>query len=67
MGQVTSHQYSTFTLYEKDEFVNSSNKFIENIKCNYESVNKVNWMDGNILYIINKTQISSSHHFQPYN
>ena len=42
-------------------------KFIENIESNYESVDRVNWMDGNILYIIKKTQTSSSQQFQTYN
>jgi ubiquinone/menaquinone biosynthesis C-methylase UbiE len=47
-----NHHYSTFCLYNEDEFRKSLNQFIENLQHNFQDLNHITWHDENILYII---------------
>ena len=49
-----SNHYSTFALYDKDEFKKSSETFEQNIRDNFEDLENVQWQDENILLEISK-------------
>ena len=49
-----SNHYSTFALYEKDEFKKSSETFEQNIRDNFDDLDNIQWQDENILLEISK-------------
>ena len=49
-----SNHYSTFALYEKDEFEKSFETFEQNIKDNFNDLENIQWQDENILLEISK-------------
>ena len=49
-----SNHYSTFALYDKDEFKKSSETFEQNIRDNFEDLENIRWQDENILLEISK-------------
>ena len=49
-----SNHYSTFALYDKDEFKKSSEMFEQNIKDNFDDLDNIQWQDENILLEISK-------------
>ena len=54
LKQVRGHHYSTFCFYHEEEFKESLDQFIENIKENFQALNRITWYDENILYVIRK-------------
>jgi len=48
------NHYSTFALYDKDEFERSLEAFEQNIKNNFEDLENIQWQDENILLEIGK-------------
>lgn len=44
--------YSTFSLYEKDEFEEALIQFQQNIKQQFQNVNRIEWYDENILLLL---------------
>ncbi|MCH9657449.1 class I SAM-dependent methyltransferase [archaeon] len=49
-----SNHYSTFALYDKDEFKSSSETFEQNIRDNFDDLDDIRWQDENILLEIGK-------------
>ncbi|MBI2666280.1 class I SAM-dependent methyltransferase [Candidatus Woesearchaeota archaeon] len=54
LEQAQKHHYSTFYLYNKKEFENSVERFKKNIQLNFKNLNKINWVDENILLVLQK-------------
>ena len=54
LKKAKSNHYSTFALYDKDEFKKSSETFEQNIKDNFDDLENIRWQDENILLEINK-------------
>jgi ubiquinone/menaquinone biosynthesis C-methylase UbiE len=52
--QAQNHHYSTFYLYTKKEFEQSSEKFKQNIQGKFRDLSKINWFDENILLVVRK-------------
>ncbi len=46
--------YSTFTLYSDDTFEESLETFKQNIRNNFDDLEKIQWQDENILLQIRK-------------
>ncbi len=49
-----NNHYSTFTLYSKNEFERSLEKFKKNIRNNFDDLENIQWQDENILLEISK-------------
>jgi len=49
-----NHHYSTFALYSDDTFEESLETFKQNIRDNFEDLEKIQWQDENILLQIGK-------------
>ena len=49
-----NNHYSTFALYDKDEFKKSSETFEQNIRNSFEDLENIQWQDENILLEISK-------------
>lgn len=54
--QATHRHYSTFEFYTKNEFQKSLAEFIKKVKRNFSDVNRITWVDGNVLFVIRKTK-----------
>jgi ubiquinone/menaquinone biosynthesis C-methylase UbiE len=52
--QAESNHYSTFALYDKETFQESLKTFQQNIKDNFDDLDKIKWVDENILIEIKK-------------
>ena len=52
--QAENNHYSTFALYDKKTFDESLEIFKENIKDNFDDLEKIKWHDENILFEIRK-------------
>lgn len=52
--QAKNNHYSTFALYDKVTFDESLEKFQQNIKNNFDDLEKIKWFDENILIEIRK-------------
>lgn len=52
--QAKHHHYSTFYLYDKEEFKEALKKFQENISHHFKNLNDIIWNDENIMLIIRK-------------
>ena len=46
--------YSTFNLYDAEEFDRSIQKYRENLEKIYNNLNEITWSDENIMYVIKK-------------
>ena len=49
-----NNHYSTFALYDKDEFKRSSETFEQNIRDNFDDLEDIRWQDENILLQVGK-------------
>ena len=54
MKKAKNNHYSTFALYDKNEFKRSSKAFEQNIKNNFDDLENIQWQDENILLEISK-------------
>ncbi len=54
LTQAESNHYSTFALYDKETFQESLKTFQQNIKDNFDDLEKIKWIDENILLEIKK-------------
>jgi len=54
LTQAESNHYSTFALYGKEVFQESLTTFQQNIKENFDDLEKIKWIDENILIEIKK-------------
>ncbi len=52
--QAKNNHYSTFALYEKETFDESLKIFKQNIKKNFDDLEKIKWTDENIMIEIRK-------------
>ena len=52
--QAENNHYSTFALYDKETFDESLKIFQQNIKNNFDDLEKIKWHDKNILIEIRK-------------
>lgn len=55
VDQARNGHYSTFSLYQQDEFEAALQAFCDNIIDNFSSAEKVGWFDENILLVLKKT------------
>ncbi len=58
VNQARNCHYSTFSLYQKDEFKAALRRFCDNIIDNFSSPEKVGWFDENILLVLRKRAIA---------
>ena len=49
-----NHHYSTFDLYSPSEFEKALNQFRGNLRDNFSDPNDIQWVDENILFILQK-------------
>ncbi len=49
LKQANCRHYSTFCLYNDDEFKDALKSFEENVRQNYDNINQVEWNDENIM------------------
>lgn len=54
LHQAENHHYSTFYLYNEDEFKRAFEGFKQNILRNFKDLNNITWCDENILLVIRK-------------
>ena len=47
--------YSTFRLYDDDEFETALDRFVRNAEAGYDDPEKVMWRDENTMYMITRT------------
>lgn len=52
--QARERHYSTFCYYEKEEFKEALQGFEKNVRENFSDLQKVTWIDENIMFIIRK-------------
>jgi len=52
VGKVKAKHYSTFSLYEKDELVESLKRFQKNLKGRFQDTNQIEWFDENVLLVL---------------
>ena len=50
--KVKAKHYSTFSLYEKDELVESLKRFQKNFKGRFQDTNQIEWFDENVLLVL---------------
>lgn len=50
--KVKAKHYSTFSLYENDELVESLNGFQKNVKKRFRDTNQIEWFDENVLLVL---------------
>ena len=55
VDQARNGHYSTFSLYQKDEFEAALQVFRDNMIDNFSSSDRVGWFDENILLVVRKT------------
>ncbi|MBA7596015.1 2-methoxy-6-polyprenyl-1,4-benzoquinol methylase [subsurface metagenome] len=53
--QAKSHHYSTFYLYDEEEFEEALKEFRENIARHFKNLDRITWDDENIILVIRKT------------
>lgn len=54
LDRAASKHYSTFTLYDRNEFEYALKKFKENLKKNFEDTDHIKWKDEKIMYVLRK-------------
>jgi len=55
VSKAENKHYSTFSLYTVSEFEKSLAKFIQNIHQNFSNPENVQWVDGNTMFVFQKT------------
>jgi hypothetical protein len=50
--KVKAKHYSTFSLYEKDELVESLKGFQKNLKERFQDASQIEWFDENVLLVL---------------
>lgn len=50
--KVKAKHYSTFSLYEKDELVESLKRFQKNLRGRFQDTNQIEWFDENVLLVL---------------
>lgn len=55
LEQARNRHYSTFSLYDPEEFEIALDQFTENLRANYDDLENVTWRDENTLYVIERT------------
>lgn len=58
-ARARGHHYSTFSLYDKNEFDAALQQFQETIHQCYRDVNNVRWYDENVLLVVRKSEAPS--------
>jgi len=51
-----NHHYSTFCLYDKEEFEEAFRRFKYNLIHQFDNLNDIRWIDENIMFLIKKTR-----------
>lgn len=54
--QAENHHYSTFKLYDPDEFESAMEHFINNVKSACDDTERIPWRDENIMYVVDRTE-----------
>jgi len=55
VSKAEKKHYSTFSLYTVSEFEKSLGKFIQNIHQNFSNPENIQWVDGNTMFVFQKT------------
>ena len=55
VSKAENKHYSTFSLYTVSEFEKSLGKFIQNIHENFKNPENIQWVDGNTMFVFQKT------------
>jgi len=55
VSKAEKKHYSTFSLYTVSEFEKSLGKFIQNIHKNFNNPENIQWVDGNTMFVFQKT------------
>jgi len=55
VSKAEKKHYSTFSLYTVSEFEKSLGKFIQNIHENFKNPENIQWVDGNTMFVFQKT------------
>ncbi len=55
-SRAESKYYSTFDLYSRSELEPALSEFDDNLRDHFDDPTKIQWVDGNILYILQKTE-----------
>ena len=55
VSKAEKKHYSTFSLYTASEFEKSLGKFIQNIHQNFSNPENIQWVDGNTMFVFQKT------------
>ena len=55
VSKAENKHYSTFSLYTVSEFEKSLGKFIQNIHQNFRNPENIQWVDGNTMFVFQKT------------
>jgi len=55
VSKAENKHYSTFSLYTVSEFEKSLGKFIQNIHQNFSNPENIQWVDGNTMFVFQKT------------
>ncbi len=56
LEQAENHHYSTFFLYNKDEFRESLDGFKQNLQRCFKDLKNINWSDENMLLVVRKVK-----------
>jgi len=56
VGQAEKQYYSTFDLYSQSELELALDEFKDNLRDHFDDPSKIQWDDGNILLVLQKTQ-----------
>lgn len=54
VDRAKSKHYFTFTLYDSKEFAHALKKFRENLEKNFSDTENIEWIDGKIMYVLQK-------------
>jgi ubiquinone/menaquinone biosynthesis C-methylase UbiE len=54
VDQAINHHYSTFHYYDSGEFEKSLNTFKQHLKYHFDDINKISWIDRNVLLLIKR-------------
>lgn len=56
MFQAENHHYSTFKLYDPDEFESAMEHFVSNVKAANNNTSRIPWHDENIMYVVDRIE-----------
>ncbi len=54
LNRAQHHHYSTFSLYREEEFRVALEKFEENLKTHFDDLNRIHWVDENVMLVVRK-------------